>query len=102
MGTIFIMCICALCKRKLDLNANEHHLIPSTFGGKDVVKLHQICHNVIHHTFTERELVNYYHTIERIKEKDDIQKFIKWIEKKPIDFFVKTKDTKTRKRKRRK
>jgi hypothetical protein len=92
--------ICPLCGRELDANATSHHLIPSTFGGKETVKLHEICHNMIHRTFTERELAKYYHTIDRVLEHDDIQKFVKWVSKKPIEFFVKSKDTKERKGKR--
>ena len=63
---------------------NEHHLIPHTFGGKDKIELHIICHDKLHHTFSEREMVNHYHTVERILENEEIQKFIKWIGKKDI------------------
>ena len=92
---------CPICQRELDKSANRHHLIPDTFGGKETILLHRICHSKIHHTFTERELKNYYHTVERLLENEDIQKFIKWVVKKPIDFFDGNKDTQQRKNKRR-
>lgn len=92
--------LCPLCDRELDDLANEHHLIPKSLKGKDTITLHKICHNKIHHTFSERELANYYHTIERLKDHKEIQKFVKWIKKKPFDFYDGNKDTKDRKKKR--
>jgi hypothetical protein len=92
---------CPICQRALDKSANEHHLVPKTFGGKNTITLHKICHSKIHHTFTERDLKNYYYTVERIMENEDMQKFAKWVAKKPIDFYDGNKDTKTRKNKRR-
>lgn len=97
---------CKLCDRDIPIKElSEHHLIPKTFGGKRVsenmIDLHRICHDMIHRTFTERELQHHYYTVERIKDNEDIQKFIKWVKKKSPDFYVKSKDTKERKGKRR-
>ena len=92
---------CPLCKRSLGNIWDEHHLIPKTFKGKVVVQIHKICHSKIHSVFTERELYQHYHTIERLLENEHIQKFVKWVSKKDPDFYEKTKDTQTRKRKRR-
>lgn len=91
---------CPICERPLDDTADEHHLIPKTFRGKETISLHRICHNAIHTTFTERELAKHYHTIERIKVHPIIIKFVQWIKNKPIDYFVKSKDTSNRRRKR--
>lgn len=94
--------ICPLCDREIAPGEEDkHHLIPKTFRGKEVVPLHKICHRKIHATFTERELLQHYHTIERLREHDVIQSFIQWVKNKPIDFYVKTKETKQRKGKRR-
>ena len=93
---------CPICKRELgSVNVDEHHLIPKTFKGKDTITLHKICHRKIHATFTERELLNYYFTIDRILENEHIQAFVKWVSKKPSDFYDSTKDTSERKSKRR-
>ena len=92
--------VCPICKRALGSVVNEHHFIPKSLGGKETTTLHIICHSKIHRTFTERELFNYYNTPKRVLENGDIQKFIKWISKKPIDYRDKNKDTKDRKRKR--
>ena len=92
---------CPLCARPLGTRWDKHHLKPKSLGGKEVVAIHKICHNKIHSVFTERELIKYYHTIERLLENEDIQKFVKWVSKKDPDFYEKTKDSNIRKRKRR-
>jgi len=80
--------ICPLCNREL-IKPDKHHLIPKLKGGKngDTVDLHRICHEKIHSIWTESELRDFYHTIDRIKTHEDIQKFIKWVAKKPSDFY---------------
>lgn len=93
---------CPICDRVLDDTADEHHLIPKTFKGKEKINLHRICHDAIHTTFTERELAKYYHTVERVRAHPNIIKFVQWVKNKPIDYFVKSKDTRGRKEKRRK
>ena len=84
---------CPLCKRPLPEKPSKHHLIPRTFKGRDIVLLHRVCHRQIHATFTERELLNYYYTIERILENDNIRKFVSWVKDKPPEFHVRTQNT---------
>ena len=94
--------LCPVCHRELGTSmVDEHHLVPKTFGGKETFTLHRICHRKIHATFTERELLNYYHTFERIREHSEFQKFIAWVKKKPIDYYSGTDETQARKSKRR-
>ena len=93
--------ICLICHRPLNKSWDEHHLIPKTFKGKETIRIHKICHNKIHSVFTERELYQRYHTVERLLENEYIKKFVKWIKNKDPDFYEKTKDTKNRKRRRR-
>lgn len=93
--------LCPICGRELGTERiEEHHLIPKTFKGKDTISIHGICHRTIHATFTERELLKYYHTIERIVTDEKIERFIEWVKNKPSNFYVSTKDTQTRKGKR--
>lgn len=80
---------------------DEHHLIPKTFGGKETFTLHRICHRKIHATFTERELLNYYNTFERLRDHTEIQKFVAWVKKKPNNYYSGTNETQARKGKRR-
>lgn len=91
---------CPLCNRPLgELNIDRHHLIPKVKGGKDTEPelIHVACHRKIHSLFTEWELLHYYHTWERLKEHEGIQTFIKWVQKKPIDFIDSFKEAKRRK-----
>lgn len=79
---------------------NEHHLIPRTFKGKEVITLHVVCHDKLHHTLSEREMAQHYHTVERLRTHPEIAKFIRWVARKEPEFYIKHKDTKQRNRKR--
>lgn len=93
---------CPLCLRELGtINVDSHHLIPKAFKGKELVDLHKICHRKIHATFSERELLHYYHTIDRLLESEHIQKFVKWVAKKHPSFYDSSDETASRKGKRR-
>jgi hypothetical protein len=93
---------CPMCGREFhDPTTQLHHLKPKTFKGKDTVRIHKVCHQKIHATLSERELDNYYHTIERLLEHEQIAKFMKWLQKKPPEFYDKNDETKQRKSKRR-
>jgi hypothetical protein len=94
--------ICPICDRELHRPTTEaHHLIPKTFKGRDLVDIHKVCHQKIHSTFSERELLQYYHTPERIREHEEMQKFVKWVSKKPPEYYTRNKDTASRRGKRR-
>lgn len=94
--------MCPMCGRELGtVNVDEHHLVPKTFKGRETVTLHRICHRKIHATFSERELLNTFNTIEKIKENEHIRAFIKWIAKKPSEYYDGSKETAARKGKRR-
>ena len=96
---------CPLCTRTLGSEVQQHHLKPHTFSNRDKsvhadnnkVNLHRICHQKIHATFSEKQLLDYYHTIDRLREHEQIQKFIKWVSKKPVEFYDKNIETKSRK-----
>jgi len=93
--------ICPICARDLgEIRIEEHHLIPKTFGGKEKVRIHKMCHQKLHATFSEREMEKHYHTVERLIEHEEMQKFIKWVRKQPLDFYDKNDDTEARKRRR--
>lgn len=93
---------CPLCKRPMPEGSyNAHHLIPATFKGREVVNLHKVCHDMLHHIFSEREMEHHYNTIDRILEHDAVASFVKWVKKQPAAYYSKCKDTTERKRKRR-
>ena len=93
---------CPICDRDMIKNrfVDDHHLIPKCKNGRytDKITIHRICHSKIHSIWKESELAGYYHTVERIREHPDMQKFIKWVAKKPPEFYTKTKMSKGRKR----
>jgi len=93
---------CQICGRDMIKNrfVDDHHLIPKCKNGRytDKITIHRICHSKIHSIWTESELASYYHTVERILSHPDMQTFIKWISKRPPDFYSKTKRLNTRRR----
>ena len=93
---------CGLCGRELgEVLVEDHHMIPKTFKGSEKVALHKICHRFLHATIPEREMANYYHTFERILEREEVQDFVKWVQKKDPAYYSGTDESAERKRKRR-
>jgi hypothetical protein len=86
----------------------DHHLKPKTFKSRtkevhekgNFIRIHRMCHQKIHATFSEHELLQHYHTVERLLENGEMRKFVKWIAKKPPEWYDKNDDTKSRKKKR--
>jgi len=82
--------ICVVCQRVLgDVNVSKHHLIPKSRGGKNgkTITIHNICHQKIHATFTEKELKTTYNSVEKLVEHESIIKFISWVAKKDPAFY---------------
>lgn len=84
--------VCPLCGRLLAPPSNKHHLVPLSKGGKatPTILLHKVCHDKIHSVFREGELKRYYHTIDRILEREEMQKFVKWLQRKPPEYYDKS------------
>jgi hypothetical protein len=83
--------ICLLCDRAIPKpQRDEHHLIPKSQGGRITTVLHRICHRQIHAVFTETELARQYHSIELLKQQEEMAGFIAWVRLKPDDFFERT------------
>lgn len=80
---------CPLCGREIPRHLeSKHHLIPKLKGGTNgpIAVLHRACHSKIHAVFTEAELARSYHTTEQLLTNPEMQKFVRWIAKRPIDF----------------
>jgi predicted nucleotidyltransferase component of viral defense system len=77
---------CPLCDRELGQYWDEHHLIPKSKRGKEKHKVHVICHRKVHSLFSENELRDYYNTWAALKSNPDMQKFIAWVRKRPINY----------------
>ena len=93
---------CSICKRELgNKNISKHHLVPKSKGGKfmDTIMIHNICHQKIHSVFTEKELKNYFNSVEKLISHDAIKKFVKWVAKKDPAFYDGTSESKRKKNK---
>ncbi|HYD64224.1 HNH endonuclease [Azospirillum sp.] len=79
---------CPLCGRPLipGPSVNEHHLLPRTYGGRETVTLHRICHDKIHAVLSEAELRDHFHTVERLRAHPEISAFLRWVARKPPEF----------------
>ena len=95
--------LCPICERDMVAgdSVNEHHLIPKTFKGKETITIHKVCHSKIHSVFTERELLQHYHTVERLREHPEMEKFVKWIRKKEPEFRARNRSTREKRGKKR-
>lgn len=82
--------ICALCGRPIPdgVPQSQHHLIPRLRGGKGgpTVLLHHLCHREIHATLSENELAREWNTPEKLRAHPRLEKFIRWIRKRPPEF----------------
>jgi hypothetical protein len=92
--------ICSLCHRPLGANIEAHHLTPKTYGGRETVALHPICHRKIHTSLSEREILRAFRTIEALRGHEGIARFIAWVAGKDPDFYAPTFDSRTRRTRR--
>lgn len=90
---------CPICDRPMydDNNSiNRHHFIPKSRGGKTQEYAHRICHDVLHRTFTNKELEKNFSDPIVIKENPEIKVFIEWVKNKNPLFYQSTKPNKNR------
>jgi hypothetical protein len=85
--------ICPLCDRPIPVGVPQslHHLVPKLKGGKGgpVVLLHHICHKEIHASLSEAELARNFNTVAALRLHPRLEKFARWIAKRPPDFMSK-------------
>jgi dienelactone hydrolase len=81
---------CALCGRRLGARIEWHHVVPKSEGGRETVPLHPICHRAIHASADNAELARLYATLDPLREREDIRRFLAWIADKPPDFHAPT------------
>ncbi len=67
-------------------SVDRHHWRPKTYGGRQAEPLHLICHRKIHSLFSEPELAATYHDPAVLRQHPQMQKFIRWVRRRPPDF----------------
>ena len=88
---------CPICRRDTPLEYQEdHHLVPKCRKGNVTVTLCWSCADMLHKLFTIKELEHTYNTTETILSDERVQKWIKWVSKKPVESHI---CMKTKKRK---
>ncbi|WP_038282766.1 hypothetical protein [Pacificimonas flava] len=81
---------CWLCGRPLGRRVERHHPVPKSRRGRDTVPVHPICHRTIHAIFTNAELARTFYTPAALAAHPDVSRFLRWIAKKPPDFYAST------------
>lgn len=94
---------CPLCGRPIinGPSVSEHHPVPKSYGGKEKVLMHHICHQKVHTVFTEKELYESYYDFQKLKKHPQIRKFIKWVKKQDPEFLDKNRTSERLKKRRR-
>lgn len=80
---------CALCERPLGVRTERHHVVPRSEGGHVTVPLHPICHRAIHAVLANADLAQI-GTIEGVRARPEVARFLRWIRSKPADFHAPT------------
>ncbi len=90
---------CPICDRDMweGPSVDKHHMVPKCKGGKETEYLHRICHRKIHSIWTEKELEREFNNSDKIREHEEIQKFIKFVSKKEPDFYDRNEQHKRKK-----
>ncbi len=84
---------CALCARPLGARVEWHHPIPKSQGGSVTVPVHPICHRTIHAAVSNHDLAERYADLDTLRQRDDMQRFLRWVAKKPPDFNAPTRQS---------
>lgn len=97
--------VCPICKREAGSKMEDHHLIPKMTGGRhgETIAIHRVCHRMIHHTFTEKQLRDSYHSVELLLNHKTIEGFTKFVyraHRHDVEWNGDVHDTKERKAKR--
>ena len=82
---------CVLCGREAP-SMTDHHLVPKSQGRRQGVKLGEIptvkmcaaCQGFLSKTFSNSQLANELNTVEAILGREEVQKFVKWVQKQPL------------------
>lgn len=79
-------------------SVDRHHLVPKTAGGRETVWMHRICHRKIHSVLDERALADHYADPADLRAHPEIARFVRWVQRKPIEFTKRTEPKRGRRR----
>ena len=79
-----------MCGREMvaGLSVDRHHWRPKSKGGRDADLLHLICHRKIHSLFSRKELATEFASSEAVRRHPEMQKFIRWVRRRPPEFVA--------------
>ena len=85
---------CAFCKRQVPTRG--HHVVPRCKGGTEIVPTCNSCEDFIHKTWTHNELRDEFNSVEKIRNDERFQKFLRWLYKQKAETVFKTRRNRTR------
>ena len=85
---------CRLCRRDVE-KLTEHHLTPKSKLKKGertpTIWICSACHRQIHALFSNQELRDEYHSVERLRDEPRMSKFLDWIVRQDPEKHVRVK-----------
>lgn len=81
---------CWLCARPLGGRVEWHHPHPKSRGGREVEPVHPICHRALHVAFSNVELAKIGNDAEKLRVREELLPFLRWVANKPPDFHAPT------------
>jgi hypothetical protein len=91
--------VCEICGYPMLKNiVTKHHLIPkqmrknpnNKFDGNGTIKLHKLCHAMLHVFFDNKHLATELNTKSKLKSNMIVQRYIQFIRHSPTDFYIKS------------
>ncbi len=78
---------------------DRHHFVPKSQGGDPNAWqwVHRVCHRKLHSLFTDRELAEHYASPQAIHAHPDMAAFIRWIRRKPAEYYTRSRTAKRKK-----
>jgi hypothetical protein len=88
---------CPLCEREVSV-LTDHHIIPKSRGGTELVAVCVDCHRQIHALFDNKTLETEFNTVESLLANEQFCKYLKWVRKRPSGVVHKAKRSRETKR----
>lgn len=88
---------CGLCGRGCQrAQLTQHHAVPRSRGGtsEHIELICSQCHGMVHATFTNRTLADFYPTVAKLRQSPELAGYIKWVRKQPVTRRKRNKDRK--------